>query len=105
MLCPQLVVGYNNAEHRTLGMSPVEMNALPAAARQLRKVDRKRAVTVRKAVTKRALRDGLRTGMWVRVVLNRYSAFSKASDATWSEPVKLVARIHNNAWAIDPATL
>jgi hypothetical protein len=102
---PELVTGYNNAVHRTLGMTPVEMNALPAAARGLRKVDRKQARTVRKAVTKRAERDGLRAGMWVRVVLNRYSAFSKASDATWSEPVKLVARIHNNAWQIDPATL
>jgi hypothetical protein len=102
---PDLVEGYNNATHRTLGMSPVEMNALPAAARQLRKVDRKQARTVRKAVTKRADRDGLRAGMWLRVVLNRYSAFSKASDATWSEPVKLLARIHNNAWQVDPSTL
>jgi hypothetical protein len=58
----------------------MEMNALPLAARQLRKVDRKQARTVRRAVTKRADRDGLRAGMWVRVVLNRYSAFSKASD-------------------------
>jgi hypothetical protein len=102
---PELVEGYNSATHRTLGMSPVEMNALPSAARALRTVDRKQARKVRKAVTKRAERDGLRAGMWVRVVLNRYSAFSKASDATWSEPVKLVARVNNNAWQIDPATL
>jgi hypothetical protein len=104
-MLPALVEGYNNARHRTLGMSPSDMNAVPAAARALRRVDRKQARTVRKTVTKRADRDGLRAGMWVRVVLNRYSAFSKASDATWSEPVKLVARIHNNAWQIDPATL
>jgi hypothetical protein len=59
---PDLVEGYNNATHRTLGMSPVEMNAMPAAARALRKVDRKQARAVRKAVTKRADRDGLRCG-------------------------------------------
>jgi hypothetical protein len=100
-----LVSGYNGAEHRTLGMPPVEMNAAPRAAYQLRKVGRKQARTVRKAVTKRAVRDDLRAGMWVRVVLNRYSVFSKASDATWSAPVKLVARIGNNAWEIDPKTL
>jgi hypothetical protein len=100
-----LVTGYNTAKHRTLGMSPAEMNASPAAARALRSVDRERAVSMRKAVTRRAERDGLRVGMWVRVVLNRYKAFSKSSDATWSEPVKLLARIHNNAWAIDPKTL
>jgi hypothetical protein len=102
---PSLVTGYNNAKHRTLGMSPSQMNAMPAAAQALRQVDRTRALKVRKDVTRRAERDGLRVGMWVRVVLNRYSAFSKSSDATWSEPVKLLARIHNNAWAIDPATL
>jgi hypothetical protein len=102
---PDLVSGYNNAVHRTLGMSPVAMNAAPRAAYKICKVDRKQARMVRKAVTKRAENDGLRPGMWVRVVLNRYSAFSKASDATWSATVKLVQRIHNNAWEIDPETL
>jgi hypothetical protein len=102
---PDLVSGYNSAEHRTLGMSPVEINAAPRAVYQLCKVDRKQARSVRKAVTKRAVLDDLRAGMWVRVVLTQYSAFSQASDATWSAPVKLVRRIGNNAWEIDPKTL